>query len=413
MMAPDAPDVRPGTSALADPQAVFDLWLPAASLRGADRRRWRSLSCRSPDAGTLRRWLHGLDTPADTATARLAECVAATLARARRDAARLIDASARWCDRAADHAIVGLDAPDYPPLLRRIDDAPAVLYVDGQRDTLTRPALAIVGSRRATPGALEFTARLAADLAATGITIVSGLANGIDGAAHRGALDTGTTVAMLATAIDGCYPPRHQDLSMAISHRGARVSEFPLGSILHPGCFPKRNRLISGIAHGVVVVEATLPSGSLITARHALDQNREVMAVPGDVHNPAARGCHALLRDGAGLVESAADVLRIIGPLLSAELRHTSRLETPASTGSEAAEADDETVDRLTNDADARILNAKIGFDPVDIDTLVRRTGLPAAGVMRALGVLESEGRVLARPGGRFVKSVDRRPIGL
>jgi DNA processing protein len=211
-------------------------------------------------------------------------------------------------------AAVQIDDPQFPPMLRMIPDPPPVLWVRGQIDVLTRAAVAIVGSRAATAYALEVAARLGAELADRGAMVVSGLARGADGAAHRGCLSAGgTTLAVLGSGPNVIYPPEHEDLAVSISRDGALVSEFGPGVPPLPDHFPLRNRLISGISLGVVVVEANEKSGSLITARHALEQGRDVMAVPGSVLGGRNRGSHALLKDGAKVVETADDILEELG----------------------------------------------------------------------------------------------------
>src|SRR5689334_17849189 len=219
-------------------------------------------------------------------------------------------------DRAAAGGITVIAWHDerYPPLLRTIVDPPPVLWVRGALDALTRPAVAIVGSRAATPYAIEVAARLAADLAARGIVVVSGLARGVDGSAHRGTLGAhGRTLAVLGTGPDIVYPREHAELAASICKDGALVSEFGPGLPPLARHFPLRNRLISGISLAVVVVEASDKSGSLITARCALEQGRDVMAVPGSVLGGRNRGSHALLKDGAKVVETADDILEELG----------------------------------------------------------------------------------------------------
>jgi DNA processing protein len=228
---------------------------------------------------------------------------------ARRDAALLLERA-----RASCIAVIRCDDEAYPPLLRAIVDPPPVLWVRGARDALTRPAVAIVGSRAATPYALEVSARLAAELAARGVVVVSGLARGVDGAAHRGAVRAGgQTVAVLGSGPDVIYPREHAELATSLCENGALVSELGPGAPPLPEHFPLRNRLISGISLGVVVVEASEKSGSLITARCALEQGRDVMAVPGSVLGGRNRGSHALLKDGAKVVETADDILEGLG----------------------------------------------------------------------------------------------------
>ena len=214
-----------------------------------------------------------------------------------------------WLGQPAHHLLVWSDA-DYPPLLREIADPPLLLYVIGRREALASPQLAIVGSRNPSPMGRENAQAFAKSLAGAGLAITSGLALGVDGAAHRGALAAGGhTIAVTGTGLDRVYPARHRELAHAIAARGALVSEFPLGTSPRPENFPRRNRLISGLSLGTLVVEAALQSGSLITARLAAEQGREVFAIPGSIHAPQARGCHALIRQGAKLVETAQDIV--------------------------------------------------------------------------------------------------------
>jgi DNA processing protein len=252
--------------------------------------------------------------------------------------------------------------------------------------------LAIVGSRNPTAAGRDTTRELARHLAACGLTIASGLALGIDGSAHAGALEGGRTVAVLGTGPDRIYPAVHRDLAQSIAANGALVTEYPPGSAPIGRNFPRRNRIISGLSLGTLVTEAALKSGSLITARYAIEQGREVFAIPGSIHNPLARGCHALIRDGAKLVESAADILEELGPLL----------------GSLAVEATEETGNGTRNldglDAEYLLLLGNLGHDPVAPDDLIRRTGLPAQSIASMLLLLELEGYVSSSPGGRYCR---------
>ncbi len=227
----------------------------------------------------------------------------------------LVDQDLRWLEGPDNHLLT-LGHPDYPTLLAELPDAPPLLFVHGDPGVLSLPQLAIVGSRNPTPGG-ESTARdFARHLAAAGVTVTSGLALGVDGAAHEGALDAeGVTVAVMGTGLDRVYPARHRDLAHRIAVRGALVSEFAPGTPPKGDHFPRRNRIISGLSLGTLVVEAALRSGSLITARLASEQGREVFAIPGSIHNPLARGCHALIRQGAKLVETGQDILDELGPL--------------------------------------------------------------------------------------------------
>ncbi|MFZ5653819.1 MAG: DNA-processing protein DprA [Pseudomonadota bacterium] len=279
--------------------------------------------------------------------------------------------------------LLALTDPDYPALLRQISSPPPLLYGRGDPSALALPAIAVVGSRHASGAGQDTARRFAADLAAGGFAVVSGLAVGIDAAAHRGALDAGVTVAVLGTGIDRIYPRQHQRLGDAIpAAGGALVSEFPPGTPPRPGNFPRRNRIIAGLSLGVLVVEAALRSGSLITARQALEQGREVCAVPGSIHNPLARGCHQLIREGATLVETVADVVAQLGGLLAFKGEEAAPAAGPAP-GGPAAEL---------------VLSA-LGHDPAGVDLLVARTGLDSPQLTAALVELELAGLVEQRAG--------------
>ena len=294
------------------------------------------------------------------------------------DQAAAVAAALRWAD-VPGHAIITLADREYPPRLLEIADPPGLLYVDGRTALLARTSLAIVGSRNATPQGIANATSFARAFSEAGLTIVSGLALGIDAAAHRGALEgDGSTIAVLGSGVDVVYPPRNADLHRAIAERGAAVSEFPLGTPAIGGNFPRRNRLISGLARGVLVVEAALASGSLITARLAAEQGRDVFAIPGSIHSPLSKGCHVLIKDGAKLVESAQDVLGELGSL------------APART---VAQSSPEVAHELLE---------HLGYDPCNVDTLCQRSGLTPDTVSAMLLQLELEGRVASLPGGRY-----------
>jgi DNA processing protein len=283
------------------------------------------------------------------------------------------------------HRLITLADDDYPRTLLEIADPPPVLYARGRAELLQQPALSIVGSRNATAQGESNAAVFAKALSNAGLTIVSGLALGIDTAAHRGGLaGTASTIAVLGTGIDVVYPRRNAELAEEIAVRGLLLSEFALGTGPVAHNFPRRNRLISGLAQGCLVVEAAVESGSLITARAAAEQGREVFAIPGSIHSPVSRGCHALIKSGAKLVESAEDVL--------AELSGF-RPSGYASTTARAAAASAEVEQGLL---------AHMGHDPVDIDSLCGRAGMSAEQVSSQLLRLELEGRVTALPGGLY-----------
>lgn len=289
-------------------------------------------------------------------------------------------ATLAWLQGGGNH-IVTLADSDYPQSLLNIPDPPLLLYVKGRLDLLNHPALAVVGSRNATPQGLNNAEAFAKSLSDAGLCIVSGMAHGIDAAAHRGALQgQGRSIGIVGTGLDKVYPAANRDLAHALAAQGALVSEFPLGTPPLAANFPRRNRLISGMSIGCLVVEASLQSGSLITARLALEQGRDVFAIPGSIHAPQSKGCHALIKQGAKLVETAQDVLEELNGL-------------PANHGNAAPNVEGE--------ADSALLE-QVGFDPVDIDTLSVRCGLTVSELSAMLLTLELEGRISALPGGLY-----------
>lgn len=298
-----------------------------------------------------------------------------------------------WLAADPEHRrICTLGDPEYPASLLNIEDPPLLLYVMGRPLAPAAPAVAIVGSRNPTPQGLANARAFGRALAQAGVTVVSGLALGVDGAAHEGALEGAAgghvaTVAVVGTGLDRVYPRQHRDLAHRIAQRGVLVSEYPLGTPPLAENFPRRNRIISGLGQGTLVVEAALQSGSLITARLASEQGKDVFAIPGSIHSPQARGCHALLRQGAKLVESAQDVLE--------ELRLAPRAVAAPGTPGETPEADEASA------SGDPLLDA-LGFDPVGIDALVARTGIPPAELQAALLDLELAGEVARLPGGLF-----------
>ncbi len=291
-----------------------------------------------------------------------------------------------WLE-APGNAIVTLADSTYPRLLLEIPDPPAVLYCRGRIELLNRPALAVVGSRNATAQGNGNAEQFARSFSAAGLTIVSGLAQGIDAAAHRGGLaGAGSTVAVLGTGVDMIYPRANAALGEEIASRGLILSEFPLGTKALAHNFPRRNRLISGLAQGCLVVEAALASGSLITARAAAEQGREIFAVPGSIHSPLSKGCHALIKSGAKLAESAEDVLSELSAFVRSGRAPTRNAPGPAATKADTDEP----------------LLACMGFDPADVDSLCARAGLPAEKVSAELLRLELAGRVTVLPGGLY-----------
>lgn len=287
-----------------------------------------------------------------------------------------IAAAQRWLD-ADGHHLLAWGEDDYPAMLAEIAGPPLLLYVNGDVEVLHLPSLAIIGSRNPTPGGERNAHDFARHLSRQGFAIVSGMAQGIDAAAHRGALDGGgRTIAFLGTGIDRVYPAVNRELAHAIVERGALVSEYALGAAPERWHFPERNRLISGLSLGTLVVEAARRSGSLITARLAGEQGREIFALPGSIHNPLARGCHTLIRQGAKLVETADDILAELRPLVA----HM----------------------RLAVDDEYAELRKHLDYDPVSIDELQKRCGLTIDQLSSMLLILELHGEVESLSGGRY-----------
>jgi len=310
--------------------------------------------------------------------------------------AQRIDASLQWL-QVPGHRVLTLADPDYPQTLLDLTDPPLLLYVHGNPALLNRPAISIVGARNATADGVDNAHAFAQHLARQGWCVVSGLAHGIDAAAHAGALSAGCagggTIAVLGTGVDIVYPASHRDLAHQIAQTGVLVSEFALGSRALPHQFPRRNRLVAAMARGVLVVEAARQSGSLITARHALEVGREVFAIPGSIHSPLSRGCHALIRQGAKLVESARDIQEELGspdahPVTL--LSPTQKADVPSTNTTPAP------------DAEAAKVLVALGHGLVDITTLQERTQLPLAALTAQLAALELNDMVVRLVDGRF-----------
>jgi DNA processing protein len=310
---------------------------------------------------------------------------------------RLIARDRSWTDRT--HArVIDAFSEAYPPLLAQVPGAPAVLYVRGDPQVLAAPQLAMVGSRHPTEDGRRTARQFAAHLITAGLTITSGLALGIDAASHEGALaGGGKTVAVLGNGLDCLYPARNAALGERIAERGALVSEFPPGTPPLRVNFPRRNRIVSGLALGTLVVEAGRESGSLVTAQYAIEQGREVFAIPGSIHNPLARGCHALIRQGAKLVEASADVLVELKFVLPEQIL----MQNPTAPGSAGGGAS-------ALDKEYEILLDALGFGPASIDALVERTGLASQSIASMLLILELEGAVQLQPGGRYIRIQSR-----
>jgi len=310
-------------------------------------------------------------------------------------------AERRWLE-SARHYLVPFRDPRFPKLLLSLPNCPIALYVSGNIDALTDPQLAIVGSRNPTLQGRETAGAFAEYLAERGLGITSGLAEGIDAGAHRGALKAqGITLGVLGTGIDVVYPRCNQRLCEDIERQGALLSEFPLGAPPRRGNFPQRNRIIAGLCLGTLVVEAGRRSGSLITARLANTYGREVFAIPGSIHNPLSRGCHELIKAGAKLVETADDILAE----LNFSAFFTNDLDATSAGRSEGLPAPG-------MDKDHKILLDALGFDPADLDVLVVRTGFKPEAVSSMMLILELEGHVQAAPGGRYSRVAYRRAGG-
>ena len=291
---------------------------------------------------------------------------------------------------APNHYIIEAESDDFPELLRQIPGPPTHLYVIGNKDALHLPALAIVGSRNPTSGGRQNAYEFSNHLARSGFCIVSGLAQGIDTAAHEGALDAGaTTVAFLGHGIDRVYPAENRELAHRIAVTGALCSEYPLGSPPRREHFPQRNRLISGLCLGTLVVEAAKRSGSLISARLAAEQGREIFAIPGSIHNPLSRGCHQLIKQGAKLVESADDIVSELGPLVGHLMQNA---EIPTA----------EATVPSHQDAEYEVLLSTLSYDPASADQLAEHSGLTIDQVSSMLLILELEGKIQVQAGGRY-----------
>lgn len=365
----------------------------------------------------LRPWLLALRTPGlgpGGLRQRLADAggdIGAALARLARSGSPA-DAAAREWLRRPDEArlsedLAWLSQPgrrllrctdeDFPPPLEHIAQPPAALFVVGDAALLLRPQVAIVGARRASPGGLANARAFARALGQAGLLVTSGMADGIDGAAHEAALDAGLpTVAVVGTGADRVYPSKHHALARRIAESGALVSEFPPGTPARADHFPRRNRLLAGLSLGTLVVEAGLQSGSLITARLAAEQGREVFALPGSIHHPLARGSHRLIRDGARLVEEPGEVVEALAPaarMLGAEL--AARLGVSPA-------AEEASPPPTTDDSETGALLELLGHDPVPLDELVARTGRSAATLSAQLLLMELDGLIGALPGNRY-----------
>ena len=313
-----------------------------------------------------------------------------------------LDEALAWLDASADHHLLTWAHSAFPKALLESGDAPIVLYAKGRIELLDKPAIAMVGSRNCSQGGADTAEAFAQAFAERGVCVVSGMAEGIDAASHVGALratntEAGSTIAVIGTGIDRVYPAKNKVLAHSIAERGLIVSEYPLGTPPASENFPRRNRIISGLSLGVLVVEASMRSGSLITARLAGDQSREVFAIPGSIHSTFHKGCHHLIKQGAKLVETAQDVLE--------ELRIDAQL-TPAPEaavpGARAARKPKSAAKSAAKSTPSDGLIAHIEHTPIDVDTLVSRSGLPVDQVVTELTMLELSGSIEQLAGGRW-----------
>ncbi len=309
-----------------------------------------------------------------------------------------VDEQLNWQTLSPNHHIILFTDSHYPPGLREIADPPTLLYLHGNPETLHTPQIAMVGSRSPTPMGRETAFAFAQALARAGLTITSGMALGIDAASHRGALDAhGQTLAVFGCGIDVTYPRSHRLLAAEIAENGALISEYPLGTPPLAAYFPQRNRIVSGLSMGTLVVEATARSGSLITARLATEQGREVFAIPGSIHSPTAHGCHLLLRQGAKLVETSTDILEEIAQFQPIFTRKSEK--SPYNSTESQLEVSN------------RLLLECVGHEATTIDTLVARSGLAVEEITSALMVLELAGHVHSTPSGYSRVTHERRAI--
>ncbi|PIE44925.1 MAG: DNA-protecting protein DprA [Gammaproteobacteria bacterium] len=331
-------------------------------------------------------------------------------------AKRGADKDIRWLQDNADATILTRADPHYPPQLANIADPPPMLFCRGNVELLSEPQLAIVGSRSPSHEGVENAGNFARFMTQNGVVITSGLALGIDGAAHQGALSvkssaakshelSGETIAVMGTGADSIYPAKHRELAYRIIERGVVITELPIGTPVMPQAFPRRNRMISGLSLGVLIVEAGLKSGSLITARTALEQNREVFAIPGSIHNPLARGCNHLIRNGAKLVETAKDIFEELQPALFAfiETEKPARLNNKHTAKAIVKPPVQQPLD-FSGDVEQQRLWQALSYDPQPVDILAQRSGLAANQVSSMLLILELAGNVIKHPGGRYQK---------
>jgi DNA processing protein len=312
-----------------------------------------------------------------------------------------IESDMKWLSD-TNHHLLCWDDDAYPVLLRRINSPPAALFIDGDPGCLWQPQIAVIGSRNPTAGGLDHARDFSATLARQGMTITSGLASGIDSAAHSAALDSGAlSIAVNGTGLDLVYPSSSRQVAERIRSQGAMISEFPLGSPPRRHHFPSRNRIISGLSLAVLVIEAGLNSGTLITARKAAEQGRDVFALPGSLHNPMAKGCHRLIREGARLVETTSDIMQELGPL-AAELQMEIRQRLEQAPVEEKRSGQQP---NLLDDPEYNAVWEQLSFDPKPVDIIIEQTGLSAREVSSMLLMMELKGLVKKQGNGRFLRA--------
>ncbi len=363
-----------------------------------DLKFWLSLTlARGIGSVSVKQLLSHFETPFNIQTTSQSSLKAAGLNKAQAtalhniDVGKQLDITLDWL-ALEEHHIIPYTSQEYPERLKDLHDSPTLLYIIGDKEVLKTPQVAIVGSRKPTPGAARTAREFAQSLSQSGLTITSGMALGIDAQAHEGCLDTnGLTIAVAATGLDRVYPAKHRDLAHRIVENGAIVSEFSIGTPTIPTNFPKRNRIISGLSMGTLVVEAAIRSGSLSTARHAIEQSREILAIPGSIHNPLARGCHQLIRQGAKLVETTDDILEELAGQLSeyidlSKIKHNNR-----------PRENEEIIDPQY----AQLI-ACMDYSAQAIDTLIKCSGLQANEVASMLLILQLQGKVDVLEGNRY-----------
>ena len=315
-----------------------------------------------------------------------------------------IESGLKWLSHPNHHLLCWHDDA-YPALLRRINSPPAALFIDGDPGCLWQPQIAVIGSRNPTSGGLDHARDFASTLARQGMTITSGLASGIDTASHTAALDVGAlTIAVNGTGLDRVYPASSRAVAERIRSQGAMISELPLGSPPRRQHFPSRNRIISGLSLAVLVIEAGLNSGTLITARKAAEQGRDVFALPGSLHNPMVKGCHRLIREGARLVETAADIMQELGPL-AAELQMEIRQRLDQPDTDTVTENPVHRQQSLLDDPDYSNVWDIMGYDPKATDTIIEQSGLSAREISSMLLMMELKGMVKKQNDGRYVRA--------